>query len=104
MNYKLIQKQVRKTLAEYKAAHEQHDAILADDEVQDHYRRDQDAQANVLIAERYPLGNWPIVQERGIALIEAMICGIPQVADLEPEQVWSNVTAFKKFVQLAEQV
>ena len=104
MNYKLIQRQVRKTLAEYKEARKQHDAILADSEVQAYFEMEQDDRAMALIAERHPLGDWQIVHERGISLIKAMIDGIPQVVDLEPRQVWSNVTAFKKFLQLAEQI
>ena len=96
--------QIRNALKAYKESRRQHDAILADDEVQTLAELGKYDKVNAIIAERHPLGNWDRVQGTGLRLIEAMKGDIPQLADLDPWDAWANVTAFNKFVELAEQV
>lgn len=104
MGYKLNRTKIRQALAAYKEAKRQHKAILTDDEIQGHFADEANDKARALISERYPLGDWKTVEGCGFSLIKAMIDGVPQLADVDPWDFWSNIVALKKMVALAEQV
>lgn len=102
--FKLKRKEIRKALADYKEAKKQHNSIRNDKQIQNYFESYQDSKANKLIKERYPLGKWNTVQEKGLNLITLMTDGIPEWKDIKPDEVWKNLKVFKKLLALAEKV
>lgn len=109
---------IRKALENYNESVKQHEGILNNAEIQQHYEKafylekegkmleseKYNNKAEELIAKKYPLGKWETVTIKGLELIKIMTKDIPQWKGIDVQDVWGNPSVFKKLVELAQKV